>query len=56
MIRPMRYGNVPGVDAQYWTAITLASIFGCDLGDCLSFYAGWNHWIGLLPCSYVSPR
>ncbi len=53
MIRPMRYGNVPGVDARYWTAITLASIFGCNLGDCFSFYAGWNHWIGLAPLALI---
>jgi hypothetical protein len=49
MIRPMRSTNVPDVDARYWSAITLASIFGCNLGDCLSFYAHWNHWIGLAP-------
>ena len=49
MIRSMRYVNVPSVDAWYWATITLASIFGCNLGDCFSFYAGWNHWIGLVP-------
>jgi uncharacterized membrane-anchored protein len=49
IIRQMHCANVPTVDARYWTAITLASIFGCNLGDCLSFYAGWNHWIGLAP-------
>ena len=53
MIRPMHYGNVPDVDARYWTAITLASIFGCNLGDCFSFYAGWNHWIGLVPLALI---
>lgn len=53
MIRPMRYRNVPSVDARYWTAITLASIFGCNLGDCFSFYAGWNHWIGLVPMALI---
>lgn len=52
-IRPMRYANVPAIDARYWTAITLASIFGCNLGDCLSFYAHWNHWIGLAPLAVV---
>ena len=49
----MRYVNVPSVDARYWTAITLASIFGCNLGDCLSFYAHWNHWISLAPLTVV---
>jgi uncharacterized membrane-anchored protein len=53
IIRPMRYANVPAVDACYWTAITLASIFGCNLGDCLSFYAHWNHWIGLGPLAVI---
>ena len=53
MIRPMRYGNVPDVDSRYWAAITLASIFGCNLGDCFSFYAGWNHWIGLVPLALI---
>ena len=52
-IRPMRYVNVPAVDARYWIAITLASIFGCNLGDCLSFYDGWNHWIGLAPLAVI---
>ena len=50
---PMRYDHVPAVDARYWTAITMASIFGCNLGDCLSFYDGWNHWIGLAPLALV---
>ncbi len=49
MIRSVRSANVPDVNARFWTAITLASIFGCNLGDCFSFYAHWNHWIGLGP-------
>ena len=49
MIQPMRTTDDPDVDARYWSAITLASVFGCNLGDCLSFYAHWNHWIGLGP-------
>ena len=49
----MRYVNVPSVDARYWAAITLASIVGCNLGDCLSFYAHWNHWIGFAPLTVV---
>ena len=53
MIRPMHRVNVPDVDARYWTAITLASIFGCNLGDCFSFYAHWNHWIGLAPLAAI---
>jgi uncharacterized membrane-anchored protein len=53
ILREMRYTSVPAVDARYWTAITLASIFGCNLGDCLSFYQHWNHWIGLAPLALV---
>ena len=53
LIRPMRFKNVPPVDARYWIAITLASILGCNAGDCISYYAGWNHWIGLLPLGIV---
>jgi uncharacterized membrane-anchored protein len=49
----MRSANLPDVDARYWMAITLASIFGCNLGDCLSFYAHWNHWIGLAPLAAI---
>ena len=53
IIRPMRFGNVPDVDARYWTLMTLASIFGCNTGDDCSYYAGWNHWIGLGPLALL---
>jgi len=52
-IPSMRGANIPPVDARYWSAITLASIFGCNLGDCLSFYVHWNHWIGLAPLATI---
>ena len=32
----MKYRHTPQLDARYWTAITLASVFGTNLGD---FYA-----------------
>jgi uncharacterized membrane-anchored protein len=32
----MKYIHTPRVDARYWTGITLASVFGTNLGD---FYA-----------------
>lgn len=32
----MKYLHTPRVDARYWTAITLASVFGTNMGD---FYA-----------------
>ena len=53
IIRPMRFERVPAIDARYWTVMTLASIFGCNTGDDCSFYAGWNHWIGLGPLALL---
>ena len=53
IIRPMQFGSVPDVDARYWTLMTLASIFGCNTGDDCSYYAGWNHWIGLGPLALI---
>jgi uncharacterized membrane-anchored protein len=53
IIPSMRNANLPVVDARFWSAITLASVFGCNLGDCLSFYAHWNHWIGLTPLAAI---
>ena len=53
IIQPMQHANVPKVDARYWTAITMAGIFGCNVGDCISFYLHWNHWIGLVPLTVV---
>lgn len=53
IIRPMRFRSVPPVDARYWTVMTLASILGCNAGDDCSFYAGWNHWIGLGPLALI---
>jgi hypothetical protein len=32
----MRYASVPAVDGRYWIAISLASVFGCNLGDFIS--------------------
>ena len=45
----MRFEHVPVVDTRYWLAITLASIFGCNLGNSVSAPFSWNHWIDLLP-------
>jgi len=50
---PMRYENVPTVGARYWTAISLASVFGCNLGDFVSLYLHWGHWRGLPPLAIV---
>jgi uncharacterized membrane-anchored protein len=53
VVRPMRYANVPTVGARYWTAISLASIFGCNLGDFVSLYLHWGHWVGLFPLAVI---
>ena len=53
LLRPMQYGSVPAVDGRYWTVMALASILGCNTGDDCSFYAGWNHWIGLGPLALI---
>jgi uncharacterized membrane-anchored protein len=50
---PMRYANVPTVGARYWTAISLASVFGCNLGDFVSLYLHWGHWLGLFPLAVI---
>jgi uncharacterized membrane-anchored protein len=49
----MRYTSVPQVDARYWMAICLASVFGCNLGDFVSLYLHWGHWRGLVPLAVV---
>jgi uncharacterized membrane-anchored protein len=52
-VPPMRYENVPMVGARYWTAITMASVFGCNLGDFVSLYLHWGHWRGLFPLAVI---
>jgi uncharacterized membrane-anchored protein len=53
IVPPMRYANVPTVGARYWTAISLASVFGCNLGDFVSLYLHWGHGLGLFPLAVV---
>ena len=53
VVPPMRYANVPTVGARYWTAISLASVFGCNLGDFVSLYLHWGHWLGLFPLAVI---
>jgi len=45
----MRIWTVPALDARYWIAITVASIFGANLGDFCSHTLGLGHWRGLPP-------
>jgi uncharacterized membrane-anchored protein len=53
VVPPMRYANVPTVGARYWTAISLASVFGCNLGDFVSLYLHLGHWVGLFPLAII---
>jgi uncharacterized membrane-anchored protein len=49
----MRYSNVPALGVRYWTAISLASIAGCNLGDFVSLYLHWGHRAGLCPLALI---
>jgi uncharacterized membrane-anchored protein len=44
----MKYIHAPRVDARYWTAITLASVFGTNLGDFYAHESGLGIVKGLL--------
>ena len=41
----MEFIHTPRVDARYWTAITLASVFGTNMGDLYAHESG----LGLVP-------
>ncbi len=43
----MKYRHTPIIDARYWTAITLASIFGTNLGDLYAHESGLGLGKGL---------
>jgi len=43
----MQLANVPVLGARYWTAITIASVFGANLGDFVSHVLHLGHWRGL---------
>jgi uncharacterized membrane-anchored protein len=49
----MRSTSVPRLDARYWTAISLASVAGCNLGDFISLYLHQGHWLGLRPLALL---
>ena len=44
----MKRLHIPKVDPRYWTAITLASIFGTNLGDFYAHESGLGIGLGLL--------
>jgi len=49
----MRSASVPRLGARYWTAISLASVAGCNLGDFVSLYLHLGHWLGLPPLALL---
>ena len=49
----MRAASVPVLGARYWTAISLASISGCNMGDFVAGRLHLGHWHGLLPLAII---
>lgn len=45
----MKINHIPTIDARYWTAITLASIFGTNMGDFYAYNSGLGGPIGGVP-------
>lgn len=43
----MNYIHVPRIDARYWLALTLASLFGTNLGDFYAHHSGLTLPLGL---------
>ena len=43
----MKNIHVPRIDARYWSAITLASVFGTNLGDFYAHESGFGIWLGV---------
>ena len=49
----MQSRNVPALGARYWTAISVASVFGANMGDFVSRILGLGHVRGLAPLALV---
>ncbi len=43
----MRTESLPAIDARYWVAISIASVFGANMGDFVSHDLHLGHWRGL---------
>ena len=50
----MKLRHMPQVDARYWTAITLASLFGTNLGDLYAHNSGLGLLGGLPPLAALA--
>ena len=49
----MQTRNVPALGARYWVSISLASVFGANMGDFVSHVLGLGHYRGLAPLAVV---
>jgi uncharacterized membrane-anchored protein len=49
----MQTRNVPALGARYWAAISLASVFGANMGDFVSHILGLGHVRGLAPLAVL---
>jgi uncharacterized membrane-anchored protein len=49
----MRSESTPPLGLRYWAAICAASVAGCNLGDFVSLYLHWGHWMGLGPLALM---
>lgn len=45
----MKTTNVPACGARYWTALSVASVFGANMGDFVAKNLHLGHWAGLAP-------
>lgn len=50
----MKSIHIPRVDARYWCAIALASLFGTNLGDLWAHNSGLNKLVGLIPLTVLA--
>lgn len=49
----MQTTNVPALGPRYWAAISLASVFGANMGDFVSHVLGLGHVRGLAPLAVL---
>jgi len=49
----MQTTNVPAVGARYWAALSVASVFGANMGDFVSKNLHMGHWSGLPPLAVL---
>jgi uncharacterized membrane-anchored protein len=50
----MKSIHIPNVNARYWCAIAMASLFGTNLGDLWAHNSGLNKLVGLIPLAILA--